>query len=99
MVEFRELIRKVTAAIAIIILGFVILSSVELVYLQDLRETGKYFVYNYSATGTINVVAATLLDFRAYDTLGEILVLFIAISGVIALSKKIKSKDNDFKNS
>lgn len=91
MIEKGEIVRNVSAAVAIIIFGFVIFSSVEFVYSQELPETGKYFVGNYTATGAINVVASTLLDFRAYDTFGEILVLFVAISGVIALSKKIKS--------
>jgi multisubunit Na+/H+ antiporter MnhB subunit len=89
MIEKRELVINVSAAIAIVILGIAILSSLELVYAKELRDTGKYFVDNYRATGAINVVAATLLDFRAYDTFGEILVLFVTISGVIALSKKI----------
>lgn len=91
MIKRRELVRNVSAAVAVVIVGAVIFSSVDFVYSRKLPETGKYFVDNYTATGAINVVAATLLDFRAYDTFGEILVLFVAISGVIALSKKIKS--------
>lgn len=36
-------------------------------------------------TGSANIVTSVLLDFRAYDTLGEVTVLFAAIVGVLAL--------------
>ena len=36
-------------------------------------------------TGAANAVSAVLLDFRAYDTLGEATVLFTALIGVFAL--------------
>jgi multisubunit Na+/H+ antiporter MnhB subunit len=36
-------------------------------------------------TGAANVVTAILLDYRAYDTLGEVSVLFCAILGVTAI--------------
>ncbi len=36
-------------------------------------------------TGASNIVTAILLDYRAYDTLGEISVLFCAILGVAAI--------------
>jgi len=36
-------------------------------------------------TGAANVVTAILLDYRAYDTLGEVSVLFCAVLGVTAI--------------
>jgi multisubunit Na+/H+ antiporter MnhB subunit len=39
-------------------------------------------------TGSANIVTAVLLDFRAYDTLGEATVLFTAIVGAMALLRR-----------
>jgi multicomponent Na+:H+ antiporter subunit B len=37
------------------------------------------------ATGGVNVVTSVILDFRAYDTLGEATVLFTAVIGVLTV--------------
>ncbi|MGD8627752.1 MAG: hypothetical protein PVH52_01590, partial [bacterium] len=39
-------------------------------------------------TGAANIVTAVLLDYRAYDTLGEATVLFASIIGAIAIIRK-----------
>ena len=39
-------------------------------------------------TGAPNAVTAVLLDFRAYDTLGEVTVLFCAVLGTIAVLRR-----------
>ena len=39
-------------------------------------------------TGAANIVTAILLDFRAYDTLGEATVLFCAILGALAILRQ-----------
>jgi len=39
-------------------------------------------------TGAANVVSAVLLDFRAYDTLGEATVLFTALIGAFVLLRR-----------
>ena len=44
-----------------------------------------YYIEHLSLTGALNTVVAILLDFRAYDTLGEILVIFVTISGITML--------------
>jgi len=41
-----------------------------------------------SLTGATNAVNAVLLDFRGYDTLGEVIVLFTAVLGSIALLRR-----------
>ena len=40
-------------------------------------------------TGATNVVMAVLLDYRAYDTLGEATVIFVSILGAYALLRKV----------
>ncbi len=39
-------------------------------------------------TGAPNIVTAVLLDFRAYDTLGEATVLFCAVLGTLAILRR-----------
>jgi len=46
-------------------------------------------------TGTPNLVTAVLLDFRAYDTLGEATVLFCAILGALAVLRRRARKRNE----
>jgi multisubunit Na+/H+ antiporter MnhB subunit len=60
----------------------------------------RYLEEGTSKTGAVNIVTAVILDFRAYDTLGEATVLFTAVIGIMAVlrrpgRKKIGEKDND----
>jgi multisubunit Na+/H+ antiporter MnhB subunit len=66
--------------------GFVVISSTLLSYSTSLTSIiSTYYVDNLYLTGALNAVVAILLDFRAYDTLGEILVIFVTISGISML--------------
>jgi multicomponent Na+:H+ antiporter subunit B len=47
--------------------------------------TGRYIEKGAEETGAANIVTAIVLDYRAFDTLGESLVLFIAFAAVILL--------------
>ncbi|MDI6794937.1 MAG: DUF4040 domain-containing protein [bacterium] len=53
-----------------------------------LRMAGYYLEQGLSATGAANLVTAVILDFRAYDTLGEATVLFAVAVGVLAVLRK-----------
>ena len=44
-----------------------------------------YLAKGMEETGAANIVTAVLLDYRAYDTLGEATVLFAAIIGALAI--------------
>jgi multicomponent Na+:H+ antiporter subunit B len=48
----------------------------------------KYIEEGLEDTGAANIIAGMILDYRAFDTLGESTVLFIAVSAVIILLKK-----------
>ncbi|MGE5197893.1 MAG: hydrogen gas-evolving membrane-bound hydrogenase subunit E [Deltaproteobacteria bacterium] len=57
----------------------------------------KYLEEGVSKTGAVNLVTSVILDFRAYDTLGEATVLFTAVIGIMAVlrrpgRKKIEEK-------
>ncbi len=55
-----------------------------------------YLQEGLTQTGAPNIVTAVLLDFRAYDTLGEATVLFCAVIGVLAvLRRKTRTTRDD----
>ena len=55
-----------------------------------------YPVNAVTGTGAINVVSSVILDYRAYDTLGEATVLFTAVVGVLTVMRsKGKKKEED----
>lgn len=47
-----------------------------------------YLLEGTTGTGAPNIVTAVLLDFRAYDTLGEATVLFCAVLGAITVLRR-----------
>jgi multisubunit Na+/H+ antiporter MnhB subunit len=49
--------------------------------------SGRYLEQGVSETGAVNIVSSVILDYRAFDTLGEATVLFVAIAAVIATLK------------
>ncbi len=48
----------------------------------------QYIALGLERTGAANVVAAIILDFRGYDTLGEATVLFTAVVGVLTITRR-----------
>ena len=57
-----------------------------------MRVSQTYIDWSLSMVRTPNVVTAIILDFRAYDTLGEATVLFTAVIGVLAIMRKVGRK-------
>ncbi|MFH1415278.1 MAG: hydrogen gas-evolving membrane-bound hydrogenase subunit E [Elusimicrobiota bacterium] len=52
-----------------------------------------YLINGLEQTNSPNIVTAVLLDYRAYDTLGETSVLFAAIIGAITILRKRKADE------
>jgi len=57
-----------------------------------MRVSQNYLAEGLKKTGATNLVASVILDFRAYDTLGEATVLFTAVIGVLAMLRRIGRK-------
>lgn len=75
--------------LVLLIFGFIVISSTHLSYSIDLTSIiSTFYINNLSLTGALNAVVAILLDFRGYDTLGEILVIFVTISGISLLIRR-----------
>ena len=90
-----EIIWKFLVASVIFLFGVIIIVSTMLTYPITLNSViSGYYLENLHITGSINAVTAILLDFRIYDTLGEILVIFVTISGIMMLIWR----KNDLKN-
>jgi multicomponent Na+:H+ antiporter subunit B len=51
-----------------------------------------YIEHGLEQTGAANLVASVILDFRAYDTLGEATVLFTSIIGAVVILRKKSRK-------
>jgi multicomponent Na+:H+ antiporter subunit B len=54
-----------------------------------MRVSRAYIDNAVAVTGSENVVAAIIVNFRAYDTLGEVAILFTALIGILAIARKI----------
>jgi len=88
--------------VSVAVLIFILFAGVEV--FSDLPDFGSpaglaegtassaYLSNGLEKTGATNIVAAIILDFRAYDTLGEATVLFASILGAIVILRK-KSKN------
>ncbi|MBU1124535.1 MAG: DUF4040 domain-containing protein [Candidatus Omnitrophica bacterium] len=48
----------------------------------------RYLQEGLAQTGAVNLVSAVILDFRAFDTLGEATVLFTAVIGIMAVLRR-----------
>lgn len=48
----------------------------------------RYINEGVNETGALNIVAAVILDYRAFDTFGEAVMLFTAMMAVVSLLKK-----------
>jgi multisubunit Na+/H+ antiporter MnhB subunit len=54
-----------------------------------MRVAKEYIEGGLNKTGAANIVAAIILDFRGYDTLGEATILFTAVIGVLAIMRTV----------
>ncbi len=57
-----------------------------------MRVAKTYIQRGLIGTGAANLVTSVILDFRAYDTLGEATILFTAVIGLLAVLRKIGRK-------
>ena len=56
---------------------------------------GRYIENGLEETGAVNIVAGMILDYRAFDTLGESHVLFIATITVLIMMRNDRKKKTD----
>jgi multisubunit Na+/H+ antiporter MnhB subunit len=78
-------IAGVVVVAAFLVVGFLALPRFGAV---GARPSDWYLAAAPAQTGATNVVTAILLDFRAYDTLGEATVILAAVAGVLAVLRR-----------
>jgi multisubunit Na+/H+ antiporter MnhB subunit len=60
------------------------------------NSTTLYYIENaLLRTGATNIIAAIITDFRAFDTLGETVVLFTSIVAVVAVLTTFKKEEHN----
>lgn len=88
--------RQVTGLIVLIVLVAFLVWGVMLIHpfgYPDASDMDDYIIENaQEETGSNNVVAAVLFDYRGLDTLGEATILFTAVIGVLLLLRASKRK-------
>jgi len=57
-----------------------------------MRVARIYLKQGFIKTGAANLISAVILDYRAYDTLGEATILFTAVIGVLAVMRRVGRK-------
>lgn len=63
---------------------------------QPLMTTSQYYLdKGAEQVGAANLVAAIVLDYRAYDTLGEVTILFTAILGTLTILRIREAKKEE----
>ncbi len=58
------------------------------------EATETYLNEGLETTGATNIIAAIITDYRAFDTLGETLVLFTSILAVVSVLMGLKKEDH-----
>jgi multicomponent Na+:H+ antiporter subunit B len=58
-----------------------------------MRVSKTYLAEGQVMTGAKNMVSAIILNFRAYDTLGEVTMIFTAIIGVLVIARESGKKE------
>ena len=88
------------AVLLISVIAFLILSVLQLPHFgsamtpaNDGEVTKRYLSSGLTETGAVNIVAGVILDYRAFDTLGESHVLFTAAVAVMILLLQKKEEE------
>jgi len=61
----------------------------------SMRVSQYYLTHGLQEVGATNFVTSVILDYRAYDTFGEAIVLFTAISGAFAILRRWKKEQHE----
>ena len=82
-----------TSATVLFIACFLVFGYLALKELPNFGEpamkvSAEYILSGFEKTGASNIVTAITMNFRSYDALGEAAVLFAAIIGLLAVTRK-----------
>jgi multisubunit Na+/H+ antiporter MnhB subunit len=91
--------RKVVGLVLLVVLvAFLVTGMVRLIHpfgYPSQTDMDDYIIDNaQNQTGSNNVVASVVFDYRGLDTLGEATILFTAVTGVLLLLRTRKRKED-----
>jgi multicomponent Na+:H+ antiporter subunit B len=75
--------KSLPTIIVILILAMILAVAIRFDHLPPATTKTYFYQYGSAETGAINLVTSIYLGYRAFDTLGETIVLFLSIAGVI----------------
>ena len=78
--------------IVFLIIGYICIKDLPQFGEPIMRVAQNFLNNGLRETGATNLVTAVILDYRAYDTLGEATILFTAVMGVLAIMRSIGRK-------
>ena len=97
-VEGKQSIRQEVLAVLILLpvlfMGYFALKELPAFGQPLLKVAERYLTLGAKETGAANLVTAIILDYRAYDTLGEATVILAGILGTITIIRKIGRRYN-----
>lgn len=88
---FRRIFPVLAAVLGVVMITFLLMTVVDLPPFgaadvpSDNEVVRRYVADGMRETGAVNVVAGVILDYRAFDTLGESHVLYTALTAVLIL--------------
>ncbi len=86
--------RKIISVILLSVIAIgIVLTLTKIPFAVPKTKVGTYYIdKGIDETGAVNIVTSVVLNYRGFDTLGEITILFIAALGLGAVVATIKKK-------
>lgn len=81
----KKLVRLIAEAIVFGTLGIVLILGIGSEIVPSIRLKQHFILWGIEETGAINLVSSIYLGYRVFDTLGETIILLLAVSGIIML--------------
>lgn len=94
---FKKFYSVIAVSLTLVIIGALLVTVSQLPAFGETGNPAQNIVYDkyvnegVEDTGAINLVAGIILDYRAFDTLGESVMLFTATMGVVFLLREVKA--------
>jgi multicomponent Na+:H+ antiporter subunit B len=80
--------KPVAIIVVLLLLGGVLVVAISFDYPPDDTAKAYFFQHGSAETDAINLVTAIYLGYRAFDTLGETIVLLLSFAGAIFFLEK-----------
>lgn len=80
-----KIIRLIGEVLVFVTLGIILVLGINFRQSAPSQLLEYFFLQGVKETGAINLVSSIYLSYRAFDTLGETIVLLLAVSGIIVI--------------